>query len=76
MASSSSAKTAETRPPYAVFIEGNVGSGKTTFLEHFASCPNVFLAKEPVHIWQNVNGHNFLVSPALTPYPVIGRTSS
>lgn len=49
------------RPPYTVFIEGNVGSGKTTFLEHFASCPNVFLAKEPVHVWQNVRGHNFLV---------------
>jgi len=48
--------------PYTVFVEGNVGSGKTTFLEQFADCPNVFLAKEPVHKWQDVRGHNFLVS--------------
>lgn len=48
--------------PYTVFIEGNVGSGKTTFLEQFRDCPNVFLATEPVHKWQNVRGHNFLVS--------------
>lgn len=48
-------------PPYTVFIEGNVGSGKTTFLEQFAGCPNVFTAKEPVHKWQDVCGHNFLV---------------
>lgn len=49
-------------PPYTVFIEGNVGSGKTTFLELFAGCPNVFTAKEPVNKWQDVCGHNFLVS--------------
>lgn len=49
-------------PPYTVFIEGNVGSGKTTFLEHFSDCPNVYLAREPVHKWQDVRGHNFLVS--------------
>lgn len=48
-------------PPYTVFIEGNVGSGKTTFLEQFADCPNVFTAKEPVNKWQDVCGHNFLV---------------
>ncbi|XP_060866928.1 deoxynucleoside kinase-like [Metopolophium dirhodum] len=46
--------------PYTVFVEGNVGSGKTTFLEQFADCPNVYLAKEPVHKWQDVRGHNFL----------------
>jgi len=54
--------------PYTVFVEGNVGSGKTTFLEQFADCPNVFLAKEPVHKWQDVRGHNFLVSkPSSSP---------
>uniref|UniRef100_A0A2H8TZG3 Thymidine kinase 2, mitochondrial n=2 Tax=Melanaphis sacchari TaxID=742174 RepID=A0A2H8TZG3_9HEMI len=46
--------------PYTVFVEGNVGSGKTTFLEQFADCSNVYLAKEPVHKWQDVQGHNFL----------------
>lgn len=50
--------------PYTVFVEGNVGSGKTTFLEQFVDCPNVYLAKEPVHKWQDVRGHNFLVSTA------------
>lgn len=50
------------RRPYTVFVEGNVGSGKTTFLEQFTDCPNVCLAKEPVHKWQDVRGHNFLVS--------------
>lgn len=58
--------------PYTVFIEGNVGSGKTTFLEQFADCPNVFMAKEPVHKWQDVRGHNFLVSiPSLAPPPSV-----
>lgn len=51
--------------PYTVFIEGNVGSGKTTFLEQFEDCPNVFMATEPVHKWQDVRGHNFLVSATL-----------
>lgn len=61
------------RPPYTVFIEGNVGSGKTTFLEHFASCPNVFLAREPVHVWQDVRGHNFLVSSDAAFLPAVPR---
>lgn len=59
--------------PYTVFIEGNVGSGKTTFLEQFADCPNVFMAKEPVHKWQDVRGHNFLVG-ALRIQKIKSRT--
>lgn len=59
------------KPLYTVFVEGNVGSGKTTFLEQFADCPNVYLAKEPVHEWQNVRGHNFLVSV----YPYAGMVA-
>lgn len=57
-------------PPYTVFIEGNVGSGKTTFLEHFSDCPNVFLAREPVHKWQDVRGHNFLVRVLISLLPL------
>lgn len=57
-------RSAQSHAPYTVFIEGNVGSGKTTFLEQFGDCPNVFMAKEPVHKWQDVCGHNFLVSVA------------
>ncbi|VVC38824.1 P-loop containing nucleoside triphosphate hydrolase,Deoxynucleoside kinase domain [Cinara cedri] len=53
-------RTSRPHLPYTVFIEGNIGSGKTTFLEQFADCPNVYMAKEPVHKWQDVCGHNFL----------------
>lgn len=63
-----------TARPYTVFIEGNVGSGKTTFLEHFADCPNVYAVKEPLHKWQNVRGHNFLVSLG-SPVAVVPRRS-
>lgn len=65
----SSRGASSTPRPYTVFIEGNVGSGKTTFLEQFADCPNVFMAKEPVHKWQDVRGHNFLVS--IRPLPPV-----
>lgn len=58
-------RSAQSHAPYTVFIEGNVGSGKTTFLEQFSDCPDVFMAKEPVHKWQDVCGHNFLVSVAV-----------
>lgn len=56
---------------YTVFIEGNVGSGKTTFLELFADSPNVLTVKEPVHKWQDVHGHNFLVSNFLSKFYVL-----
>lgn len=47
--------------PFTVFVEGNIGSGKTTFLNHFAR-PDVDLLSEPVDMWRNVEGHNLLVS--------------
>ncbi|XP_021914701.1 thymidine kinase 2, mitochondrial isoform X3 [Zootermopsis nevadensis] len=45
--------------PFTVFVEGNIGSGKTTFLNHFAR-PDVDLLSEPVDMWRNVEGHNLL----------------
>jgi septin family protein len=47
--------------PFTVFVEGNIGSGKTTFLNHFANA-DVQLLSEPVEMWRNVEGHNLLVS--------------
>lgn len=44
--------------PFTIIVEGNIGSGKTTFLKHFQKDPNVLTIAEPVEQWQNVKGHN------------------
>ena len=42
-------------------VEGNIGCGKTTFLEHFSQFEKqVEVLTEPVDRWRNVNGHNLL----------------
>jgi len=43
-------------------VEGNIGSGKTTFLEKFQalSTEEVKIYSEPVEQWRNVQGHNLL----------------
>ena len=47
--------------PFTVVVEGNIGSGKTTFLEHFVKKEVVEVVTEPVEEWRNVNGrHNLL----------------
>lgn len=48
--------------PFTVFVEGNIGSGKTTFLEHFRRFEDITLLTEPVEEWRNLNGWNLLVS--------------
>lgn len=48
--------------PFTVFIEGNIGSGKTTFLNHFKRFNEVCLQSEPVDQWRNVSGVNLLVT--------------
>lgn len=49
------------RQPFTVFIEGNIGSGKTTFLHHFQKYEDsVCLLTEPVERWRDLNGHNLL----------------
>lgn len=45
--------------PFTVSIEGNIGSGKTTFLNHFKE-QNVCILSEPVEQWQNCHGENLL----------------
>lgn len=47
--------------PFTVVVEGNIGSGKTTFLNHFNKFTDVEVLQEPVDKWRNVQGHNLLV---------------
>ncbi|XP_070207231.1 thymidine kinase 2, mitochondrial-like [Littorina saxatilis] len=49
---------AGTRTFKRVAVEGNIGCGKTTFLEHFRSNPGVEVIAEPVEKWKSVNGFN------------------
>ncbi|KAL1488635.1 hypothetical protein ABEB36_014435 [Hypothenemus hampei] len=46
--------------PFTVIVEGNIGSGKTTFLQHFDQFDNVCVLAEPIHLWRNCDGHNLL----------------
>jgi len=48
------------RKPFTVLVEGNIGCGKTTFLQHFSQFNNVNVLKEPIEKWQNVDGNNLL----------------
>lgn len=48
--------------PFTVCVEGNIGSGKTTFLSHFKKYNNTTVFEEPVELWRNVSGTNLLVS--------------
>lgn len=48
--------------PFTVVVEGNIGSGKTTFITHFNKFNNVALFSEPIDMWRDCNGHNLLVS--------------
>ncbi|KAK7496740.1 hypothetical protein BaRGS_00011949 [Batillaria attramentaria] len=41
-----------------VAVEGNIGCGKTTFLEYFKKHTNVEVLPEPVDKWKSVNGYN------------------
>lgn len=48
--------------PFTVTIEGNIGSGKTTFLNYFNKYDNVCVLSEPVELWRNCRSHNLLQS--------------
>ena len=45
---------------FKVSVEGNIGAGKTTFLNIFKNDPRVKVIKEPVSMWKDVNGSNLL----------------
>ncbi|XP_031639136.1 deoxynucleoside kinase-like, partial [Contarinia nasturtii] len=46
--------------PFTVLIEGNIGVGKSTFLQYFKQYETVEVIPEPVDAWQNLNGSNML----------------
>ncbi len=49
-------ETTEKVRPYTIYVEGNVGCGKSTFLELFESDKRIQIVQEPVAEWQNVSG--------------------
>ena len=57
--------------PFTVAIEGNIGSGKTSLLQHFAGSQDVEVIQEPVHKWRNVQGENALVRSDITNFNTI-----
>ncbi len=50
-----------------IIIEGNVGAGKTTFLNYLQNHGGYKVIQEPVSLWQNVGGHDLLGDFFLTP---------
>ncbi|XP_076284483.1 deoxynucleoside kinase isoform X2 [Lasioglossum baleicum] len=46
--------------PFTVCIEGNIGSGKTTFLSHFKQFNDTTVLEEPVELWRDIAGTNLL----------------
>lgn len=47
--------------PLTVCVEGNIGSGKTTFLKYFKKYPQVAVFDEPISKWRDCQGYNLLV---------------
>ncbi|XP_071110445.1 thymidine kinase 2, mitochondrial-like [Haliotis cracherodii] len=45
---------------FTIAVEGNIGCGKTTFLQHFKGNPKVEVLPEPVDKWKSVKGYNSL----------------
>ena len=53
--------TVGSRRPYTVIVEGNIGAGKTTFLQPFLKHEKIVqVCTEPVEKWRNLQGHNLL----------------
>ncbi|XP_060537310.1 deoxynucleoside kinase-like [Cylas formicarius] len=46
--------------PFTVIVEGNIGSGKTTFLNYFKQYHDICVLSEPIEMWRNCNIHNLL----------------
>ena len=46
--------------PKTISVEGNIGAGKSTFIDFIQDLEDIKVAKEPLHEWQNVNGQNLL----------------
>eukprot|EP00093_Oithona_nana_P013953 13953.XXX_529034_528297_1 [CDS] Oithona nana genome sequencing. len=51
-----------------IAVEGNIGSGKSTFLSHFQTFEGVYVVPEPLDQWTNLAGrHNLLQSSFKDP---------
>lgn len=49
--------------PFTIVVEGNVGSGKSTFISNLSKISNnldLQVYQEPLHKWTNVDGYNLL----------------
>jgi len=46
--------------PFTISVEGNVGAGKSTLLNFFSLYPEISVHKEPLDIWKDMNGTDFL----------------
>lgn len=53
--------TSRSSRPYTVCVEGNIGAGKSTFLDRCRAFPVMDVIEEPVSEWMNVGGVNLLV---------------
>ena len=51
---------AENKLDINVTVEGNISSGKTSFLEHFKSFSNFEIIPENLKLWENFRGYNVL----------------
>jgi deoxyadenosine/deoxycytidine kinase len=45
---------------FTILVEGNIASGKTSFLKVFEEVQNFEVLHEPLNKWQNVNGQDLL----------------
>jgi len=59
-AQQSSTAAARKQRPFTIAVEGNIGAGKSTFLEHYAKVKQVEIVPEPVYKWQQMGGQNLL----------------
>lgn len=48
------------KKPFTILVEGNIGSGKSLFLNHFKRYPSMKVFDEPIHAWRDCGGHNLL----------------
>ncbi|CAB3386189.1 Hypothetical predicted protein [Cloeon dipterum] len=53
-------RKSEVPRPYRVSVEGNIGSGKSTFLSYFERFSEVEIYLEPLDRWRDVQGYNVL----------------
>ena len=57
----------KTKRPFTVIVEGNIGSGKSTFLEHFKTKAIVDVLTEPVEEWRNRTDPSFCPWTSIAP---------